>query len=40
MRVSRSRKSKVGGRTVLEIQLITGERRVFEGDAKKFSVNY
>ena len=29
-----------GGRTVLEIRLITGERLVFDGDAKKFSVNY
>ena len=28
------------GRTVLEIRLITGERLVFDGDAKKFSVNY
>ena len=27
-------------RTVLEIRLITGERLVFDGDAKKFSVNY
>ena len=33
-------KIEVGGRTVLEIRLITGERLVFEGDAKKFSVNY
>ena len=31
--------SKVEGiRTVLEIRLITGERLVFDGDAKKFSV--
>ena len=28
-----------GGRTMLEIRLITGERLVFDGDAKKFSVN-
>ena len=28
------------GRTVLEIRLITGKRLVFDGDAKKFSVNY
>ena len=27
-----------GTRSVLEIQLITGERFVFDGDAKKFSV--
>jgi hypothetical protein len=27
------------GRTVLKIRLITGERLVFNGDAKKFSVN-
>jgi hypothetical protein len=31
--------SKVEGvRTVLEIRLITGERLVFDGDAKKFSI--
>jgi hypothetical protein len=31
--------SKVEGlRAVLEIRLITGERLVFDGDAKKFSV--
>ena len=27
-----------GGRAVLEIRLITGERFVFDGDSKKFSV--
>ncbi len=27
-----------GARSVLEIRLITGERFVFDGDAKKFSV--
>ncbi len=27
-----------GARSVLEIRLITGERLVFDGDAKKFSV--
>jgi hypothetical protein len=27
-----------GTRSVLEIRLITGERLVFDGDAKKFSV--
>jgi len=27
-----------GGRPVLEIHLITGERLVFDGDARKFSV--
>jgi hypothetical protein len=27
-----------GGRSVLEIRLITGERILFEGDARKFSL--
>ena len=27
-----------GGRSLLEIPLITGERPVFDGDAKQFSV--
>ena len=32
--------SKVeGARTVLEIRLITGERLIFDGDTKKFSIN-
>jgi hypothetical protein len=28
-----------GTRTLLDIPLITGERLVFDGDAKKFSIN-
>ena len=29
-----------GTRSLLDIPLITGERLVFDGDAKKFSLNY
>jgi hypothetical protein len=28
----------VGGRAVLEIRLITGERLLFDGDARRFSL--
>jgi len=32
------RSTREGAKSVLEIRLITGERLVFDGDARKFSV--